>query len=469
MLNKGAYIWNFGGRILPQIVFLLTNILLARILTPAEFGQIGVLSIFISISTTLTDAGFGGSLIKEEHITYIDLSTVFIYNFVVSIFLYIVLFCCANAIEIYFDIDGIAKVTRFLCLVFVINAWALIPKTILIKELRFKQIALVAIIGVFISSIVAICGAMNGWGVYALVAYQLIYALCDVVCFEYLTKYMPSFIFSISSFKKLFSFGYYTTLCNVIESAYTNIMTTLFGKFMNVNAAGYLYQAQKLEASATNSLAQTINTVSFPILTKLKNNTEIFYKESNSLSNNFAFILFPLFWCIVIYSAPITNFIFGREWIGSAVYLSYLMIGGIFYVMESLTRNYIKSLGEVKKLAQYTLLKRLFGLICIFAFLLIDPFYMLYGFILSTIVGYATNVYLYSKLIGIVYLKLLSEDLRPFFITLLFPIVFIVVHLMNFLTAEIIVVIFILLIYYLFLLPKISGVNIVKLLRHKNG
>lgn len=467
MRHKGAYIWNFGGRVIPQIIFLLTNIVLARYLTPAEFGQIGVLAIFISISSTLTDAGFGGSIIKEDKVTRLDLSTVFIYNLVVSLVLYLILFFTAPLIENYFEVKGLSTVTKVLSLVFVINAWALIPKTILIRNLCFKQIAIVSIIDVCVGSLISIYGAIKGWGVYALIAYQLVYAISDVVCFEIITKYRLSFSFSFKSFKRLFSFGFYTTLCNIIDSAYTNLMTTLFGKFMSVNEAGYLYQAQKLETSATNSLAQTINTVSFPILTKLKSDKETFYNEADSLFNNFSLLLFPLFWIVVVYSKPIIGLIYGKEWEEASVYLSFLMIVGIFYVMESLTRNFIKSLGDVKILAKYTLIKRVLGVICILGFLQIKPFYMLIGFMLSTILGYVVNVYLYGKVLDYSFIKILWSNCKSFLITLIFTLVLFVIHQMDHLLMEIGIITFVVLFYYLVVLPKFSRINIIKIIVEK--
>lgn len=467
MKHKRAYIWTFGGRVLPQLIYLLTNIFLAHYLTPTDFGQIGVLAIFISISSTLTDAGFGGSLIKEDYVSSLDLSTVFIYNLIVSILLYLVLFFCAPFIESYFSIDGLKNIVRTLSLVFVINAWALIPKTLLIRDLHFKSIAIIAVIAVILASIISIIGALQQWGAYSLVAYQLTYAIVEVVSYEIVTRYKHSFRFSLYCFKKLFSFGFYTTLCNVLESAYTNIMTMLFGKFMTISVAGYFYQAQKLETSATNSLASTINTTSFPILTKIKNDRKAFISESNSLLKSFSLFLFPLFWLIVIYSREIITFIYGPEWQEASIYLSLLIIVGVFYVLESLTRNFIKSLGQVKILAKYSLFKRIIGLIFILGFLIVGPFYMLYGYILSTIFGYIVNNYILSKILHIKFLFIIKENSGPLCFTLPFPFIFLLIHQINNLFIEVPIDLGIFLIYYIIIIPRIFGIKIIKLIHKK--
>lgn len=468
MKHKSAYIWNFGGRIVPQIVFLITNIILAHFLTPAEFGMIGVLAVFISISSTLTDAGFGGSLIKEETISKIDISTVFIYNLVVSIVLYVILFFSAPLIEQYFDIPELTSITRALCLVFVINAWAIIPKTILLRNLKFKQISIISVIGVIIASSIAIFGAHRCWGAYALVAYQLMYGLVDVVLLSCIAKYKISFGFSRESFKKLFSFGLFTTICNVIDSAYENIMTFLFGKYIGISSAGYLYQAKKLETSATSSLAQTINTVAFPVLTRIRHNQPEFIKETDSLFSTFSLFLFPLFWAVAIYANEIVTLIYGTEWEPAGLYLSLLMIVGIFYVGESLVRNYIKSLGCVKQLAKITLIKRLVGLGCILIFLLLDAFYMLIGYIISAFIGYLFNIGLYSKLINRSIRTSLIKDFRSFTITIILGGTMLISKLLFrniILNMSILLLLFI--IYYLIYIPKTHGFNLIRLVKHK--
>lgn len=468
MRNKRAYIWSFGGRIIPQTIFLLTNIILAHYLSPGEFGQIGILSLFISISTTLTDAGFGGSLIKEKDILPIDLSTVFVYNLVVSIVSYFILFLCAPSIESYYRIEGLTNVTRALGLVFVINAWALIPKTLLIKNLKFKEIAIVGIIGVCLASIVSIIGAINGWGVYSLVSYQIAYVLNEVICLEVLTKYKQSFRFSILSFKKLFSFGFYTTLCNVIEDAYKNIITSLFGKFLSIKDAGYIFQAQKLENAATSSLTQTINIVAFPILTKLKLDIVSFSYEANTLFRNICLLIFPLLWIVVIYSQPFITLIYGADWSGASIFLSLLMIAGFFFIMDNMIRIFIKSLGEVKSLAKYTLLKRGFGLICILSFMLIGPFFMMYGFILSTIIGYLVNIYLYGKMIKMSFFSILWCNSKSALFTIIFPFLYYIIHLADNMYIEISLLLAVLLSFYFLVLPKIIHINILGFLRsHK--
>ncbi|MBD5585001.1 MAG: oligosaccharide flippase family protein [Clostridia bacterium] len=460
MRNKGAYIWYFGGRIIPQIINLITNIILVRYLSPEDFGQIGILAIFISISTTLTDAGFGGSIIKEENISSIDLSTVFIYNLIVGCSLYLLLFWGSPIIEAYFKVQGLAYVNRLLCLVFVINAFSLIPKTILIRSLNFKIISIISVIGVGFASLMALGSALTGFGVYSLVIYQITYAISDVICLEFVTRYKYSFKFSTSSFKKLFSFGFYTTVCNILEAGYTNIMISLFGKYMNLSSAGYLYQAQKLETSATNSLAITINTVAFPVLTRIKSDRNIFFEETVSLFRNFSLFLFPIFWLIIVYGKEIIMLVFGKEWEGAGIYLSFLMIVGIFYVMESLTRNFIKSLGEVKILAKYTLIKRVIGIGIILACLLVSPFAMLYGYILSTFLGYLINIKIYSQIIKVSFRTILIGHLKYLGISMFILVICFCVKLLNNNLIELISVVSSMVLYYFFIAKFLFGLRL---------
>lgn len=411
MHNKKSYIWNFLGRVVPQILFLITNIVLARYLTPDDFGSIGVLSIFVSLASTLTDSGFSGSLINERDIDTIDCSTVFDFNLIVSFSIYTLLCVFSHIIENFFGYDGLSLIVCTLCLVFVIRSFGIVPRAILTRDIQFEKQAIISFISVFIACISAIIGAIYGWRAYALVAYQLIYALIETLLLFYVTKYAISFKFSRSSFKKLFSFGAFTTITNIIDTIYENIMSLLFGKFMSISAVGYYSQAQKLETASTNSMVQTLNSVAFPILSRKKDNPQDFISESLSIQRSFITIIFPLIFIVIVYAHDIIKIIFGMEWIESAKYLKVLMGVGIFYILESLNRNYIKSFGKVKSLYYITLIKRVIGIALIFAFLVFSPFAMLYGYLLSTAVGYFFNKMIYCRLIKQNFLSSLIQDI----------------------------------------------------------
>lgn len=468
MRNKTSYMWALIGRILPQSVYLVTTFILARVLTPEDFGQIGILIIFTSIAQILLDSGLGGSLIKEKEITQLDCSTIFVFNLVVSIIAYCSIFTISPLIEKYYQIAGLSNVCRVLSLVFVINAFGQIPQTLLFRELRFKHLTIASTCSVIIGSIIAIlCAYYFEIGVYSLVTYQIVQASCFVFFNFYNSKFCISLKFSQFSFKRLFSFGVYTTITNIIDSAYENIIVSLFGKYIGINQAGYLSQAKKIETASCNALVATINSVSFPILTRLKETPNSFIMEANSLFKTVSLLILPPILSIALFSNEIITILFGNNWIEAAPYLRILMWVGSIYILESIIRNYIKALCEVDKLLFTTIIKRFLGLIIVIIFIFINPENLLYGYLIGAILGLIANLICYTHIqhIGIMkYSMILFQSLWQ--IIVLYSIGILCY---NFIPNRILCIftwLFILCVYYCYLI-RLSGINIFKLTLRK--
>lgn len=399
MQSSKLYIYGLGGKFIPQAIYILTNLVLARLLSPSDFGIIGVLTVFFMIAETMMDAGLGGSLINKKVITKIDCSTVFVFNLTVSHLLYIVLFIGADYIEQYFKITDLSTITRVVGLVFVINSWGLVVNTLIAKELRFKEMMRLSIICGIIASIVSIVFAACGLGVYSLVAYQLTLAICRVIGAYILHPMRLSFKFSIKSFREIAPFGMYTTFILIIDNIYENILTVLYGKYLTLREAGYISQSKRIEESASKTLIATINSVAFPLLSSIKEKT-LFIKEANDLYKSICLMLFPLLILVSVFSEEVITILFGKEWVDAGIYLSFLIYAGVFMIMEALYRNFIKSLGEVKQLLIYTVYKRIVGFSLIFTALAISIDYVLYLYVVSAVVAFLLNLYLFCKLTG---------------------------------------------------------------------
>lgn len=359
MQNKTAYIWGLLSKFAPQGIYLVTTMILARFLSPDDFGAIGVLSIIFVVANVLLDAGLGGSLIKEKNVTNIDCSSISIFNLFVSLLIYIVLFLFSNTLERYFGIEDLSTVICSISLVFPFSALGIVPKALLNRNLRFQTAFINSLLGVVAGSISSIIIALIGGGIYALVAYQVITVAITSIANWISSRYRFSFSFSLESLKRLLPFGIFTTIISVIDTIYENLITTLTGKYLNVQQAGYLYQAKRIEETMTNSLATTINVVAFPILTRLKDDRERFIREADSTFKTIICLTLPLLILASSFAKEIILLLFGYQWINSAHYFELLIFAGVFIIMESLIRNYIKSLCKVKKLLYVTLCKRI--------------------------------------------------------------------------------------------------------------
>lgn len=468
-----SYIWGLIGKFVPQLIYLVSNMILARFLTPADFGMVGVLSVFFVVSATLMDAGLSGSLIKEKTISALDCSTVFVFNFLVSLFLYFILFVFSGCIEEYFNIEGLGNIVRLISLIFVINAFGIIVSTLLIKELKFKALSNISIISALVSTIVAAILAYKGFGVYALVMFQLVQAFVRVIILYIVKPIKLSFKFSFVSFKRLIPFGIYTTLATTIDNVYENLLTFLLGKYLNVINAGYMSQAKKIEETLSNSLITTINNVSFPILSKISDCKEKFIESSNRLFKLVGMFLFPVLMTVSFFSKDILFLLFGSEWIAASSYLSVLIFAGLLMIMDSLYRNFLKSYGAVKKLATFTIYKRIIALFLIFMALWQGVQFILIAYVVSALIGCLINMFIFCRELQIS----INQQLLLLFTMVLPSILYYFILLgVQIIFAKVIIslicAIVLLTLYYFFFLPRFYNINILFMLKgffiHKN-
>ena len=387
MRNINQYIWGLLGRFVPSFIFLGTTIVLARILTPDDFGLVGVLTIVFTVADALTDAGLGGSLVKEKEITNLDCCTICNFNMIVSILLYAILFISADYIENYFNMDRLAIVTRLLSLTFVINAVSLVPRALLMRDLKFRELFKISILSNAISAIVAIVAAFIGAGVFALILYRLLVPFVGSVLSYSFSDFKYRVQFSIDSFKRLIPFGFFSSISTIVDTIYENILTTIFGKVMGVTTTGYFYQAKKTEESITTSLTSTIGNVAFPVLTSLRDNKESFIKESQSIMLTVAGTMIPFILLLSNYSDLVIDLLYGGQWVASSPFFRLLMYAGCFMIMENLNRSIIKSLGKGELLFSIALIKRSIGIVVLLGATFMFQDYLVQAYIICSFIG----------------------------------------------------------------------------------
>lgn len=472
MHNISAYLWNFISKFGSQVLYLLTTMVLARYLLPEDFGVIGILSIIFMVANTLTESGLGGALVIEKEITKEDCATIFLFNIAVSGTIYLLLLLGSDFVERFYDVDGLAKIARILGLVFVINSFGIVPRTLLYRQLNFKGLCITTLAGVIAASVVSIILAIYNWGPYALVAYQITSASIITLGTIILSKYTFPLGFRTDRFKKFFNFGYYTTITGIIDTVYENIIASIFGKYLSVSDAGYLIQAKKLEEASSQSLIMTINNTAFPILSKYRSDLQFFKKEADTIIFTIPLIISPAFIVLCLFSKEIILLLFGDNWLPASDYLSILVIASLFMIMDAINRNFIKSLGFVKYLFHATILKRVIGCLIIFISGLISVQYILYGYVVSSIVGFTVNCIIYAKVIHANVLHVFVRSTRCLtHITILWIVSLLIDLCIGILSLKIVSIVVILIVYYVIVLPyyKIDIIGYIKQLLFKKN
>lgn len=378
-----------------------SNIILARLLTPEDYGCIGMLMIFILVANTFIDGGFGSALIQKKEPTQEDYSTIFYWNLFLSVVLYFALFASAPLIARFYNLPLLSSVLQVQGLVLILNSLSVIQQNRLRKQLLFKKLATVGIISALLSLAIAIYLAYLGCGVWALVAQQLLMSGFNAVLYWIVGKWNPSFVFSRKSFKELFGFGGFILLSNLINTLCNNVQGLLIGKFFSPATMGLYAQARKLEEVASTSFSSVVDQVSYPVLSSVQNDKQIMIGVLRRLVMSLAYICFPMMILLILIGDSLITLFYSAKWIECVPYFRILCIAGIAICLQGVNYSAVAAIGKSRELFKWTIIKRFVGLCLIvlgFSFFEIEG--LLWGMVIGSFVIYLMNGYLVSKYVG---------------------------------------------------------------------
>lgn len=384
------------------IITFLSNIVLARLLTPDDYGMIGMLAIFIAISNTFIDAGLGSALIQKTTPTQEDYTTVFYWNILFSLILYGILFVCAPLIErFYQDIRGLSLILRVQGVVIIINALTIVQFNQLRKKMNFKVLAKINVISAVFSVLVAIGAALNGFGVWALVIQQISVSTVNVFLLWWYCKWSPKGNMSKESLKELFGFGSYIMFSGILNSVANNMNGLLIGKFFSASTLGYFSQSKKIEDVSSFGILCVVEQVTYPLLVEVKHDHRMMTKVLKKFNNTLLALTMPLMYTIILMAEPIIVTLFSDKWLPSAPILQVLGVAGIFICMQGSNYNAIAAIGRSKTLFDWTVIKRISNFCILLASLLIWGFDgLLWGIVFNAAMIALFNMYLVARYIG---------------------------------------------------------------------
>ena len=444
-------IWSAVQKFGNMGISFVSNIVLARMLTPEDYGCIGMLAIFIVVSNTFVDGGFGSALIQKKDPTQEDYSTIFWWNIFISSVLYGVLYLSAPFIAEFYHMELLSSILRVQGIVLIINSLNIIQTNQLRKQLKFKRLANVTIIAHIIAAVSAIILAWKGWGVWALVAQQIIASSFISILLWILNKWMPDFSFSKESFKQLFSFGSFILISNLINTFCNNIQGLLIGRFFSPAVMGYYTQAHKLEAIASQSFSSVVDQVSYPVLSKFQNDNNVLKSVLQRLLVSLSFITFPMMLILILVAEPLILLLYGEQWLNSVPYFQILCVAGIAICLQGILYYAVASKGKSKDLFVWTIIKRSVGLLAmVIGMSLWNVKGLLWGMVFGSWFIMLANSYLVSKHIGYSFLLQIKDLLPLFFVSL---ISFILTYLLSLLLVwtiyvKAVIVLFIYLVIY---------------------
>ncbi len=394
-------IWSGIQRFGTMGISFISNMVLARLLTPEDFGCIGMLAIFITVSNTFVDGGFGSALIQKKEPTQSDYSTVFWWNLFLSLTIYCILYACAPAISRFYRIPLLSSVLRVQGIVLIINALNIIQSNQLRKRLNFRRLASIVVVSQLVGVIVAILMALDGWGVWALVAQQIVASSMTSLLLWILNRWMPDLCFSMESFKQLFGFGSFILSSNLINTFCNNIQGLLIGRFFTPAIMGYYTQAHKLETVASHSFTSIIDQVSYPVLSRFQSDNNALKKAIYKLVSSLVYVSFPLMSLLILEANPIISLVYGEKWIQSIPYFQILCVAGMSATFHGVHYYAVACKGESRDLFIGTVVKRVLALLVLVLGMSIWGVKgLLWGFSLGAWIISIVNMHLVSKHVG---------------------------------------------------------------------
>lgn len=395
-------IWSVVGQFATLFTSLIANIWLARLLTPTEFGQLGIIMVFIVISNVLTEGGLSAALIRKVDATLEDYSTIFIVNFCVSLFCFLIIYLNAENVGLYYDDLSLVKPLKIVSIVLIINSLQIVQLTKIMANMDYKKKALYDFVSILISSFIGVLLAYRGYGIWSLIYMQLSNSIFKTLFLWIFERFYFKLIFSKRSFLELYSFGINTTLSSVLNILFDNIYQLVFGKVFSVTQVGYFYQAKRLSdvnSGVFNSISQG---PLYSGLVKLKTDRFEFAKSYNSIIGILLTILGLITILMFYYSDTLIKILFGSNWIKSALYLKFLVLSSYFFIQENFNRIIFKTYNKTRIILYLDILKKVIQIISILiGVLLVNVNVLLIGFIVSNVIGYTINFFVSRKILNI--------------------------------------------------------------------
>lgn len=397
--------WTSVEKFGSQLISLVLGILIARILTPSDYGIIGMTSIFIAIGTTLIDSGFGSALIQNQERKEEDYSTCFYFNIAIGVIIYTILYLLAPYIANFYAIPLLTSVIRILGLTFILNSLTISQTAKLTIEFRFKDLSIITISSQLLTGILGLILAITGFGIWALVIQQISAAFLRFVFIEITTKWKPSLIITKVAFLRLFNYGSKITCSSIINTLYNNSYTLVIGKFFSANDVGYYSRGMQFATLPSTSLLQIIMKTAFPVMSNVQDDTERLKRAYLKFLMSTVFILYPILFSLAVLGEPLIQIVLGEKWLPCVPYLQIMCLGALFEPLTHINLNILYVKGRTDLVLKLELLKKPIGFLLLFSMIPFGIMWVCASWSIYGFVAYCFNCYYSGKFVDLDFWK----------------------------------------------------------------
>ena len=350
--------WNTLDRISSQVLYAVTGIVLANVLTKEEFGLVGAVMVFQAFASLFVDSGFSGALIQRKAPTDTDYSTVLYFNLGVSVLIYCILWLSAPLIDSLFNAGGaLVPLARVMFLTFVLNATAIVQTNRLMKQMNVRMIAVSNAVGLVVSGATGIILALQGYGAWAIVWQSIVLSAVKSGLLWATSRWRPQATFSMASLRSIFAVGVGIMTSSFLNTVFQNIYSFIIGTYYNLANLGCYTQADKWSKMGVTSLSQTVTASFLPVLSGCQDDRPRFHRMMAKTNRFTAYVAMPCLVLLVLLSEAIFHTLFGTKWDEAIVLFQLLAARGIFVVLTSLYTTQITAIGAARKLVESEVVK----------------------------------------------------------------------------------------------------------------
>lgn len=423
-LKKKAFsgmIWKFLERICAQIVSLIVSIILARILMPNDYSVVSIVTIFFAFCNVFISGGLNTALIQKKDADAEDYSTVLHTSMLIALILYIIMFFSAPAIANLYDKQILVPVIRIMSLTFFINAFKSILSAYTSSNLQFRKFFFSTIIGTVVSAFVGIYMAVNGYGVWALVAQQITNSFLDTLILYFSTKYKILFKFSFKKLKSLFNYGWKIFVSSIISVIYDQINPLIVGIKYTANDLAYYNKGQNYPGLINSTISDTLQSVLFPIMSKVQDDKEVVLNVTRKYIKTASYIIFPMMIGLFSVSDVFVEVVLTEKWLPIVPYIQIFCFSYMLNIIQVGNLQAIKAIGRSDITLILEIVKKSFYfiIIVIFVFISKSPIVLALSSVVCTIFATLVNTYPNRKLLGYKYRYQLNDLLPNLIISIL--------------------------------------------------
>jgi len=393
-------VWKAVEKISGTGISFIIGVILARILMPTDYGLIGMLAIFFAFTELFIDSGFSSALIQKKDRTDVDYSTIFYFNLIVSVLLYVLLFFLAPLIASFFNTPQLSLLTRVLSLNILINSLSLVQQTRLTINLEFRPQAFVSLLCVIISGSIGVLMAYQGFGVWALVIQNISSSIIRTSLYFYINKWVPLWVFSVSSFKQLFSYSSKLLGAGFVGAIFNNIYSLLIGKIFNARDVGFYTRAKQFPQLLSDLITSILQGVTFPIMTSIQDDRNRLVSVYGRLMRMIFFFVIPVLTLFALLTEPFVRLLLTEKWMPVIPLIQWLCFARMITPISSLNMNILNTIGRSDLFFKVDMVKIPLAIIALIITIPLGLMAVVIGHFITTFISFFINAYYPGKIFG---------------------------------------------------------------------